>query len=604
VNASAGQQNGASFYLQALSNSGTVTITETIPGFNPATLTVTLTPSGFVLSGTTSTTTFANPSPVYVTFAQLDPTTLNYVQGIPLRPGASSVTVGLANNKTSVGTLGATSLTFMPGDTGHQTTFAPIATGTATISFSGTPAGYSAASNDTNAVYTVTSPNTGFASCFGSAYNTYTTTLGKNGQSCGFEPILAAPVPSGGRTITLKSSNASALLVSSSATGVGAGTITVPAAAGSQNGSLFYLQALAQSGTATVTLTTPGYNSSTLTVTFERSGFIVQSDTTTTTFSSASPVYVTFSQLDPSTSDYVTALTLRPGAPAVTVGLSNSKPSVGTLGSSSIVFNPGKSQLQTTFTPTGTASGVATIGFSSTPSGYSVPGNYATAVYTVNAPAITVVATTIGKNLQTTTYGYLAQPAPTGGRTVTVSSSDTTKLLLSATGTTTGTGSLTFNIAAGQTVIPTFFVQALAGSGTATVTMSAPGYANGTGTMTLDPSGFALQASDFTTHLTDNPTTLTVVPAALDPTFLNVVAVQQLRPNQPNTKATLTLTDQSGTSPVGKITLNPVTFQGDDNPNSQTTSFQPLHAGSTLIKITSPTGFTNASTQVTATVVP
>jgi hypothetical protein len=132
----------------------------------------------------------------------------------------------------------------------------------------------------------------------------------------------------------------------------------------------------------------------------------------------------------------------------------------------------------------------------------------------------------------------------------------------------------------------------------------APGYANGTGIMTLDPSGFALQASDFTTHLTDNPTTITVVPAALVPTFLNVYAVEQLRPNQPNTKATLTLTDQSGTSPVGKITLNPVTFQGDDNPNSQTTSFQPLNAGSTLIKITSPAGFTNASTQVTATVVP
>jgi 6-phosphogluconolactonase (cycloisomerase 2 family)/HSP20 family molecular chaperone IbpA len=600
----AGQQYGAAFYLQALSNSGTVTITETTPGYNPATLTATLAPSGFILQGTTSTTTFAAPSAVYVTFAQLDPTTLNYAQTLTVRPGLATTNVGLANDKTTVGTLGATPLAFNPGDSQHQTTFTPIATGTATITFSGTPSGFSTPSNYKSAVYTVTSPNTGFSSCFGSAYNTYTTTLGKNAQSCAFAPLLAAPAPSGGRTVTLKSSNASTLLVSTTATGVGAGTISVPVAAGSQYGPSFYLQALANSGTATVTLTTPGYNSSTLTVTFEPSGFIVQSNTTTTTFSSASPVYVTFSQLDPGTSNYVTTLTLRPGAPAVSVGLSNSNTAVGTLGSNSIVFNPGASQLQTTFTPTGTASGVATIGFSSTPSGYSTPGNYATAVYTVTAPATSVVATTIGKNLQTTTYGYLAQPVPAGGRTVTVTSSDTTKFLLSATGTSTGTGTLTFNMAAGQQYTPTFYVQALAGSGTATVNISAAGYANGTGTMTLYPSGFALQASDFTTHLSDNPTTLTVVPAALDPTFLNVYAVQQLRPNQPNTKATLALTDQSGTSPVGTITLNPVTFQGDDTPNSQTTSFQPLHAGSTLIKITSPSGFSNASSQVTATVVP
>ncbi len=247
------------------------------------------------------------------------------------------------------------------------------------------------------------------------AFNTYALTLGKNAESCAFDPLLAAPAPTGGRTVTLTSSNTGKLLVSTSPTAVGSGTITVPVAAGSQYGSSFYIQTLSNTGTATLTETTPGYNPSTMTVTFTPSGFIVQSDTTTTTFSPASPVYVTFVQLDPSTADYTQTLTLRPGASPVTVGLSNSNTAVGTLGSSSIVFNPNNSQLQTTFTPTGTASGVATIGFSSTPSGYSTPGNYKTAVFTVNAPAINVVAATIGKNLQTTTYGYLAQPAPTGG---------------------------------------------------------------------------------------------------------------------------------------------------------------------------------------------
>jgi hypothetical protein len=64
----------------------------------------------------------------------------------------------------------------------------------------------------------------------------------------------------------------------------------------------------------------------------------------------------------------------------------------------------------------------------------------------------------------------------------------------------------------------------------------------------------------------------------------------------------VTLTDQSGTSPVGSITVNPVTFNGADSPNSRTTSFQPLNVGSTLLGLTSP-GFTTSSSQVTATVI-
>jgi hypothetical protein len=68
---------------------------------------------------------------------------------------------------------------------------------------------------------------------------------------------------------------------------------------------------------------------------------------------------------------------------------------------------------------------------------------------------------------------------------------------------------------------------------------------------------------------------------------------------------TVTLTDQpsqgSGPSKVGQITQNPVTFNGDDNPNQQITSFQPIAAGQTLLQLTSP-GFSNSSSEVTATV--
>jgi hypothetical protein len=510
---------------------------------------------------------------VYVTFAQLDPATLNYATTLTLRPGAGTVAVGLKNSNTGVGTLGASSLSFAAGNSQLQTTFTPTgtATGTAVISFTTTPAGFSTPSNYQTATFTVNAPNSGMSGCLTSGYSTLTGNLGKSAISCAIAPILATAAPTGGRTVTIKSGNTAAALLSTSPTAVGTGTVTVNIPAGQSSGPTFYIQALAGTGSVAITETVPGYNPTTLTLSLVPSGFLVQSNTTTTTFSPASPVYVTTA--------------------------------VGTLGASSLSFAAGNSQLQTTFTTTGTASGTAVISFTATPAGYSTPANYQTATFTVNAPATSIQPVTVGKNLQTTTYATLAQGVPTGGRTITIQSPDTTKVLLSTSPATTGTSTLTFNLTAGQSSTPQFYVQAKAGTGTVNLTISAPGYANGTGPVTLYPGGFALQGSNFTTHLTDNPTTLTVVPAALDPTFLNVYQVQLLNPNQANTQATLTLTDQSGTSPVGKITLNPVVFQGDDSPNSRTTSFQPEHAGSTLIKVTSPAGFTNSSSEVTATVV-
>jgi hypothetical protein len=66
---------------------------------------------------------------------------------------------------------------------------------------------------------------------------------------------------------------------------------------------------------------------------------------------------------------------------------------------------------------------------------------------------------------------------------------------------------------------------------------------------------------------------------------------------------TLVLTVQSGTSPVGTFSLHSGTFHGDDNPNFLTSSFEPESVGTALITITSPAPFSNASTEITATVV-
>ncbi|HWO35841.1 MAG TPA: beta-propeller fold lactonase family protein [Candidatus Acidoferrum sp.] len=609
----AGSTTAPQFYAQALVSTGTATITESVSGYNPTAATVNFVPSGFILQGGTSTTTFSGTSPVYVYFAQLDPTTLSYSgQTLTLRPGAAAATVGLTNTDTpaGVGTLGSSSLVFNPGDTYHQTTFQPAKAGSAVVGFSGTLAGYSKPSNYNTTTFTVTAPNSSVILC-----NIYSVTGTGSGSiaynsACASSISLAIAAPTGGRTVTLTSNSAN-LLLSNSATTVGSATITLSVAAGSTTAPQFYAQALASSGSATITETVPGYNSTIATVNFVPSGFILQGGTSTTSLSAASPVYVYFAQLDPSTLAYTgQALTLRPGASMATVGLTSTEnpAGVGTLASSSLVFNSGDTSHQTTFQPA--KAGSAVIGFSSTLAGYSTPSTDDITTFTVTAPTTSVQAVTVGNYMETTTYGNLQVPAPSGGATVTITAPSSGTMLLSTSASVKGSSSLSFTLAASSSGTPTFYVQSQGGgAGTVNLTISASGYANGIGVVTVYPSGFALQGSNFTTHLTDNPTTLTIVPAALDPTFLNIYQVQELVPNVTALMApvtptgTLVLTVQSGTPPVGAFSLQSVTFHGDDNPNFLTSSFEPESVGTALITITSPAPFSNASTEITATVV-
>jgi len=500
-----------------------------------------------------------------------------------------------------VGSLGAASISFSSGNTSHTTTYQPKAAGKSVIGFGTLPAGYSVASNYATTTFTVTAPDTQVAVCGLLIDKSGTAGIGYNMQ-CTATPYLAAPAPTGGRAVTLTSSDPSKLLLSTSATAAGTGSITVNIAAGSTSGPTFYVQGLASTGSATITETASGYNPTTVTMNFTPSGFMVQGGTSTTTFSTPSQVTVSFAQLNPGTLTFYNWATLRAGVSAVVPLKETDTPAgVGSLGAASISFSGGNTSHTTTYQPK--AAGKSVIGFGTLPAGYSVASNYASTTFTVTAPTITLQPVVVGNYMQTTTYGYLQVGAPTGGRTVTITAPSS--ILLSTSPSTKGSSTLTFNLAAGQSSIPSFYVQSQgAGTGTMNLSVTASGYANGTGTVTVYPSGFALQGSDFTTHLSDNPTTLTIVPAALDPTFHNVYQVQELIPNLPiAATATLQLTVQSGTG-VGTFSLKSVTFKGNDIPNYLTSSFVPKSVGTALITVISSTGFTNASSQITATVIP
>jgi hypothetical protein len=130
--------------------------------------------------------------------------------------------------------------------------------------------------------------------------------------------------------------------------------------------------------------------------------------------------------------------------------------------------------------------------------------------------------------------------------------------------------------------------------------VQAPGYNAGTSNVTVDPSGFYLNSSSFTTTASSANTTLTVSAARLNPTTLNVALGQELRGGLSNVSVTVT----SSNPTIGTIVNSPAVFNGGDM--SRTVQFDPLAAGTATISLTPPPGFSTPSDrqQITATVNP
>ena len=104
---------------------------------------------------------------------------------------------------------------------------------------------------------------------------------------------------------------------------------------------------------------------------------------------------------------------------------------------------------------------------------------------------------TVGRDLQLQNYLVLGAPAPAGGLSLRLTS-DNANAILSSSETAAGAQTLDITVAAGTTQSPLFYVQSLASSGTANVTVQVlttpnPGFSGGTPyVVTLAPSGFQL----------------------------------------------------------------------------------------------------------------
>jgi hypothetical protein len=222
----------------------------------------------------------------------------------------------------------------------------------------------------------------------------------------------------------------------------------------------------------------------------------------------------------------------------------------------------------------------------------------------VNPPQLTV-----GYNLET--VGSLSLNGAAGADLpVTITSSDPSLALLSSdtSGATLGSQSITMTIPAGATaLLPGFYVQGLASSGTATLTFTAPGLTNSCSVgVKLIPSGFILASpagtgAAFTTVIGGNDSQLTVFPATA--VQLNGDgSVNSFTGGKIRGGANIPVTVTTDNPAVGVINGTASFLAGATNSGGAT--FHPVGGGSTTVSVVQPSGFVNLSggTSLLATV--
>jgi len=543
---------------------GTSTITAFAPGFAPATRTATV----------TVTATF-NPGTTNLNLSTSSNTTLNISAPAP----KGGITFTLSSDNPAIATVPA-SVTVAQGATSVPIPITGVAAGSTTIRADSTGITEATGTVNVSSAINVGGVMTGF----GLENYTY------------LSLPVAPPTPV---TVTVTSSGSAIATISKSGTVVGATTLTFTNVTTAGVG---YIYVQGQSaGTATLTVSAPGYTSGTGTITVQPSGFTLYFDQniSTTTFSAPTPVTVYTTSLTPGTlAVNQIGLALNPGLAPISVPFTSSSTAVGTITTSPVIFHAGDTSDPTTFQPVAPGTTNLTLGAPTGVPGFSTPSQYQQITATVTTPAINVNNVTTGVNLEN--YTYISLPVvPPGPVTITITSSAPAVATISNSGTVTGGATLTFTNVTSQTVGPVYIQGQSAG--TTTLTVSAPGYTSGSGTITVQPSGFTLYYDqNISTTTLSGPTAVGVYTTSLTP---GTLTVSQLGlPLNPGLTISVPIT--SSIPAVGTIT-SPVVFA--PNASSGSTNFQPVAAGTANITLGTPTGAPGFSTpsqyqQITATV--
>jgi hypothetical protein len=385
VNAGA-SSSSTPIFIQALDGTGTVQVTASAPGYASQVATMTLAPSGFVISpfqtGNFTTTTFSPNTTIQLAPALLN-TSLNFVTTQTVRSGLTQITVPLTAvdrpGSSGVGTIVGSPAVFNGGDTFKNLQFDPAAAGLSDIQV-GTPTGFnfSTPANARVVTATVTAP----AITFGS------TTFGVGQNLQGPVSISLAATPPNPVTVTVTvSSTAVATIVSSTTPTVeGSNTVTFTNVSSTFVGTIL-VQGRAASGTTTVTAQAAGFADGTMTVTATPSGFtlINLGNFTTTTTGANATLQITPARLNPSTLNFELNQAIRGGfstsVPVTAVDQSGS--GVGVITVSPLAFTANQSAQITAFDPVNVGTSLISVGV---PSGFATPSNFRQITATVTAP--------------------------------------------------------------------------------------------------------------------------------------------------------------------------------------------------------------------------
>ena len=591
-----GLTQATGIYVQALGSSGTAQIVASTPGLGDGISTVVLSPSGVVISGPNgaggSFQMFQGGSATLTvqsarltadnTFAEVQAVKGGVVlvfdpQTGMFTPGPNTmVPVALTNSTPAVGTVNPVSVTIVGGESSATATFTSSSSGSSTVT-AGVPAGYTLPTGGANAVAINVVPSGLVAA---------NTTVGQNLQTA-IRVTLNSPAPVGGLPLTIASSDSSKVLFSSSATAVGLASITLNVQAGRNNSQDFFVQGLQSGGAVNYTATGPGYGTAGGTITLTPSGFVIMSpfgrgaDFFTTTGAQNSDLSVVAARLDASL-NFIETQPIRGGF-SVSVGVTSGNTAVGTITASPLSITGPNNTGNTQFDPS--TAGVSLIS-AVQPSGFNTPSGGASVNATVRLPQISVNTVTVGKNLQTIGTLLLGQPAPLGGTQVTLTS-NSAQLLLSGSQTVAGTNQLVITVPQNQSSA-FFVVQGFADSGTATYSVTSPGYVSTSGNVTHAPSGIIISSlfgagQPLTTTLNGGSQPITASTALLDSSTA-FVATQPLAAG-----LSLSVSMSSDTTSVGTV---PATATITGGSSDATVQFTPASVGNTVLRVTQPAGYT------------
>ncbi|HTA40914.1 MAG TPA: hypothetical protein VK789_00625, partial [Bryobacteraceae bacterium] len=485
----------------------------------------------------------------------------NYGAGtqIGLRAGAPILQVPVSSSQPAVAQPSVTSLSFAPGGNG-STTFGvnPGQPGSTIISIS-PPANF-----HTDALHEQVPVQVTLPSFTGNAVSV--------ARDFEIQSGIQAQVPSLPTTIvvTVTSNDPSHVLLSTRPDLPGQAQISLPFSSNNSSSPSagYYIQGIAE-GQTTITVSGTGFADTTFNVTVTQPTFYLLAP-----FSPALVGQTTAAQIG------FNGQLLRPGA-QLSINLHSSDTTVATV-DSPVVISAGVFPPNVNITPI--APGNVTIS-ADLPPGYTGDPQHLSFNLTVSLPSLPfygIASTfTVGKNLQALVN--LTQNG-TGTVSLTVTSSDPTKVLLSTDPKATGQASTSSPISSFSFV---FYIQALADSGSATLTFSATGFKQQTATVNLAPGGFVFVNGGAATGV-KAPLSFSMTAAALAPpgTFLGPESLR-------GGLAPVTLAITSSQPSVGTVT-GPVVFNPGDGYIGGT--FTPSGTGVTNLTISQPPGFTASTT--------